>query len=54
MGVVEAPGSVTLNGVQVGSDKVSYDESTGCLKIAGMQNNTSGGAWASDWVLRWS
>lgn len=52
MGVSSKPGNVTLNGMSVGSG-VNYNSTSKVLKITGLQNATSSGAWASDWVLSW-
>lgn len=52
LGVSSQPGNVTLNGVAVRSG-VSYNATSQVLKITGLQNATSAGAWAQDWVLSW-
>ena len=52
LGVASAPKNVTLNGVSITSG-VSYNSSSKVAIINRLQNLTSSGAWANDWVLRW-
>ncbi|KAJ5216987.1 hypothetical protein N7468_009995 [Penicillium chermesinum] len=53
LGVHNAPGSVTLNGHAVPSSSVNYDSETQVLAVTGLQNLTSSGAFARNWVLKW-
>lgn len=52
MGLQSAPANVTLNGVSVGGG-VDYNSTSKVLKVTGLQNATSSGAWTNDWVLSW-
>lgn len=52
LGVQSQPGNVTLNGMSVGSG-VAYNSTSKVLKVTGLQNMTTLGAWAQDWVLSW-
>lgn len=52
MGMQNAPGNVTLNGVAISSG-VDYNSTSKVLKVTGLQNATSTGAWTNDWVLSW-
>jgi len=51
MGVERAPKTVTLNGVAVPT--TNYNSSSQVLSVTGLSTATHGGAWSSDWVLRW-
>lgn len=51
MGVQSRPGNVTLNGQPV--SMASYNATSKVLSVKGLNNATAGGAWSSDWVLRW-
>jgi len=42
---------VTLNGQALSG--FNYNFTTKVLKVTGLQNATSSGAWANDWVLQW-
>ena len=53
LGAARKPGNVTLNGLSVDSSQISYNETSQALTISGLQNATSAGAWANDWVLNW-
>ncbi|KAI9663895.1 MAG: hypothetical protein M1821_007385 [Bathelium mastoideum] len=53
LGVESVGGNVTLNGKALGSG-VQYDDATKILKVTGLNNVTSTGAWSQDWVLKWS
>ena len=50
---VESRGKVTLNGKALSSG-VEYDGKNRILKVMGLNNVTSTGAWTQDWVLSWS
>lgn len=52
LGVQSQPGNVTLNGVKISSG-VDYNSTSKVLAVTGLQNATSSGAWAQDWVLSW-
>jgi len=53
MGVMSEPANVTLNGAPVMSG-MDYNSTSGCLSLTGLNNATSMGAWAQDWVLKWA
>ncbi|KAF2230688.1 glycoside hydrolase family 31 protein [Viridothelium virens] len=53
LGVENAGNSVTLNGKTLSSG-VQYDGTNKILKVTGLNNMTSTGAWSQDWVLSWS
>lgn len=52
LGVQSAPTNVTLNGKLISSG-VNYNSTSKVLSVVGLQNSTSSGAWASDWILSW-
>ena len=52
LGVSAAPGTVTLNGQSVQSH-ASYNSINRVLRLTGLNNFTSSGAWAQNWVLKW-
>ncbi|KAL8779443.1 MAG: hypothetical protein Q9194_001451 [Teloschistes cf. exilis] len=54
LGVQNPVTSVTLNGADVASQGVKYNESSKALQVTGLNGLTTGGAWKEDWVLRWS
>ena len=53
MGVASQPSTVTLNGHAVTSG-ISYNSSSSCVSIKGLDSLTPDGAWAQDWTLTWS
>ncbi|KAK4551864.1 hypothetical protein LTR86_010860 [Recurvomyces mirabilis] len=53
LGVASQPHAVTLNGEAL-SNGVSYNSTSKVLSVRGLQNSTSQGAWAADWVLSWA
>ena len=54
LGVRDTVTNDTLNGMNVESERVVYNESSRALVVSGLEGMTSGGAWKGDWVLRWS
>ena len=54
LGVQQSVSSVNLNGNVVPSEKVVYNETTKALKVTGLNEMTSEGAWRGEWVLQWS
>jgi alpha-glucosidase len=52
MGVNSAPQNLTLNGQQLGSAWV-YNDTTKAIAVTRLDNSTSQGAWARDWILKW-
>jgi alpha-glucosidase len=53
LGLAGQPAKLTLNGSPVSSG-VNFNSASGSLKVTGLNNATSSGAWAQDWVLEWS
>jgi len=53
LGLSSQPANLTLNGNPVSSG-VDFNSTSGALKVTGLNNATSGGAWSSDWVMEWS
>ncbi|KAL8776022.1 MAG: hypothetical protein Q9213_008408 [Squamulea squamosa] len=53
LGVPNAVSNVTLNGIDVSSESVKYNESSKALVVTGLNILTAGGAWKEDWVLSW-
>ncbi|KAF2661862.1 glycoside hydrolase family 31 protein [Lophiostoma macrostomum CBS 122681] len=51
---VDSVGDVKLNGESVGEAKVDHDDSTGVLKLSGLNDLTSAGAWSESWTLSWN
>jgi alpha-glucosidase len=51
---VDSVGDVKLNGQSVGEAKVNFDDSTGVLKLSGLNDLTSAGAWSGSWTLSWN
>lgn len=51
---VDSVGDVKLNGQSVGDGKAVFDDSTGVLKLSGLNDLTSSGAWSGSWTLSWS
>ena len=52
LGVGASPSTVMFNGQSVQSH-ASYNSSSKVLHLTGLNNFTSNGAWAQDWVLKW-
>lgn len=53
MGVEATVNNVTLNGACLTSGW-TYNSTNQVLNIKGLSNFTSGGAWSSNWVLKWT
>lgn len=54
LGVQNSVSNVTLNGASISSGW-TYNGTSKVLDIKGLNNCTSsGGAWSSDWVLKWN
>jgi alpha-glucosidase len=53
LGVTSQVNNVTLNGAALSSGW-TYNSTTQVLDIKGLSNSTSSGAWAQNWVLKWS
>lgn len=51
LGVPQQPSNATFNGQEL--QNVAYDSETQVVKITGLRNLTSSGAWAQDWTLTW-
>ncbi|KAI5272953.1 putative alpha-glucosidase [Aureobasidium subglaciale] len=52
LGVQEEPQTVSFDG-QVLTSGVDYNGTSKVLKVTGLQQATSSGAWAQDWILEW-
>ena len=48
-----AVGQVKLNGETIDASKVSYNSTSSVLKLSGLNDLTSGGAWQGSWTLSW-
>jgi alpha-glucosidase len=53
MGLFDGIGDVKLNNEAVDDKSVDYDEDSGVLRLTGLNDLTSGGAWKDDWTLSW-
>jgi alpha-glucosidase len=53
MGVPSAVSNLTLNGASLTSGW-TYDAESRVLEVKELNNVTASGAWAADWVLKWS
>ena len=53
LGVSGSIGQVKLNDEAIDAAKVNYDEKTSVLKVSGLNDLTSGGAWQGSWTLSW-
>ena len=53
LGVGSEPSSLTLNGADI-ADLSSYDSDSQVVSVKGLQDATSSGAWAQDWVMAWT
>ena len=54
LGVQQGVSNVTLNGIVVPNELVNYNTTSKALFVTGLMNLTASGAWAAEWVLRWS
>lgn len=54
LGLQGGVGQVKLNGEEIDSEKVIYNQTSGVLKLSGLNDLTSGGAWQDAWTLSWS
>ncbi|KAF3002441.1 hypothetical protein E8E13_004413 [Curvularia kusanoi] len=54
LGVDSCPSQVKLNDAVVDSSKVAYNETASTLKLTGLNDLTSGGAWQDNWTLTWA
>jgi len=46
-------GQVKLNGETIDASKVNYNSTSSVLKLSGLNDLTSGGAWQGSWTLSW-
>ncbi|KAJ4336554.1 hypothetical protein N0V95_008580 [Ascochyta clinopodiicola] len=53
LGVSSTPTKVRLNGQTIDSSKFAYNASASSLKLSGLNDLTSGGAWQGNWTLSW-
>ncbi|KAB8754778.1 hypothetical protein FH972_026566 [Carpinus fangiana] len=54
LGVPQIPSGLTLNGETLPMSSVDYNTTSKVLRVTGLANATSDGAWANDWALAWS
>lgn len=52
-GVSGKCGTVKLNGAAIDGSKVHYNQTSSVLKLSGLNDLTSGGAWQGSWTLSW-
>lgn len=53
LGVASAVSQVKLNGETIDNSKVEYNQTSSVLKLSGLKDLTSGGAWQGSWTLSW-
>ena len=53
LGVNDRVGNVSLNGVQVPQEGISWNETSKALMVTGLKDLMARGAWKEEWVLRW-
>ncbi|KAF2681021.1 glycoside hydrolase family 31 protein [Lentithecium fluviatile CBS 122367] len=53
LGVFGGVGDIKLNDQAVDQRKVEYSQESGVLKLVGLSDLTSGGAWSGSWTLNW-
>ncbi|KAI8933878.1 hypothetical protein NX059_009575 [Plenodomus lindquistii] len=53
MGVTRGCGQVKLNGQAIDASKVDYNQTSSVLRLTGLNDLTSGGAWSASWTLSW-
>jgi alpha-glucosidase len=53
LGVTNGCGQVKLNGQAIDAAKVNYNQTSSVLKLSGLDDLTSGGAWQRNWTLSW-
>jgi alpha-glucosidase len=54
LGVKSAPAGVQLNGKALDQSTWEYVKDTSVLAITGLNGQTSGGAWCSNWTITWA
>ncbi|KAL1599352.1 hypothetical protein SLS59_006369 [Nothophoma quercina] len=54
LGVHSNPTQVKLNDLTVDSSKIAYNATASTLKLTGLNDLTSGGAWQGSWTLSWA
>lgn len=54
LGVSAVPAQVKLNGESIDASKVTYNQTASTLKLSGLNDVTSGGAWQGSWTLSWA
>jgi alpha-glucosidase len=54
LGVSGNVGDVKLNGEAVDQNKVEFDQDARVLRLSGLNDLTSGGAWQGSWTLSWA
>jgi alpha-glucosidase len=54
LGVKTAPSSVQLNAKPLEQSTWEYQQDSSVLAIRHLNDQTSGGAWCSNWTLNWA
>ena len=54
LGVHNAPAQVKLNDAVIDSSLIAYNATASTLKLTGLDELTSGGAWKDNWTLSWA
>jgi len=54
LGVKTAPSSVQLNGKALEQSTWEYQKDTSVLAISKLNDQTSSGAWCSNWTITWA
>jgi alpha-glucosidase len=54
LGICGSVGEVKLNGEALEEIKVNFDQGSSVLRLSGLNDLTSGGAWQGSWTLSWT
>lgn len=54
LGVKTAPASVQLNGKALEQSAWQYQQDASVLAVTNLSDQTSGGAWRSNWTISWA
>lgn len=53
-GVQNCGSEVKLNGQAIDASRINFNQTSGLLKLSGLNDLTKGGAWQGSWTLSWS
>ncbi|KAJ4366450.1 hypothetical protein N0V83_008086 [Neocucurbitaria cava] len=53
LGVSACAGEIKLNGETIDGSKVNYNQTSSVLKLSGLNDLTTDGAWKGSWTLSW-